>query len=562
MNRDTFLESFGHIADAPGGIDRLRSMILDLAVRGELVPHETDDEPASDFLARVRDERVGSGGEVRTGRRRALNHKEGAEGSGPPAPPPPGWAWSTLGNLFAMQAGKNIPAGAIRESGSYPCYGGNGIRGYVETFNRDGSFPIIGRQGALCGNVNLAEGQFFATEHAVVVETFAGTSVAWATLALAGLNLNQYATATAQPGLSVARISTVAIAVPPLAEQARIVERVAELTKLCNELEQQQAACMEARRALAVSTLNRVSEAESAHDFRSAIRALADTIDLHLAPGEGDLAALAQVRQAIVDLAVSGHLTRQDSTEESTRGLIRRIAAARDHLVKTGAIRKPKPVMALSEQDVPFAVPRGWSWCRLGDLLVAPLSNGRSVPTREDGFPVLRLTAMRGDIIDLGERKGGDWAERQARPYLVGGGDILVARGNGSLSLVGRASRVVDPIGPVQVAYPDTMIRIQPPRDAIDSAYLTLLWNSRLVRTQLELKARTTAGIYKVSQDDLRDVVLAIPPFEEQRRIVRSLARLTTLCDELEAQLTAAREVRGVLAASVAAHVAGEPSTS
>lgn len=92
--------------------------------------------------------------------------------------------------------------------------------------NRIGDYPIIGRQGALCGNINRATGEFYATEHAVCVETFCNIDVTWACFFLEALNLNQYATATAQPGLAVANINTVLIPVPPLAEQNRIKNKI------------------------------------------------------------------------------------------------------------------------------------------------------------------------------------------------------------------------------------------------------------------------------------------------------------------------------------------------
>lgn len=127
--------------------------------------------------------------------------------------------------VFTLQAGKNISSSEIKEnpySGSFPCFGGNGIRGYVSSANHDGDYPIIGRQGALCGNINRATGRFYATEHAVCVSTYVKTSVEWACIFLEALNLNQYATATAQPGLAVSNINEVLIPVPPLNEQLRI----------------------------------------------------------------------------------------------------------------------------------------------------------------------------------------------------------------------------------------------------------------------------------------------------------------------------------------------------
>ena len=132
---------------------------------------------------------------------------------------PNGWCISTIGNVFTLQAGKNITANHISSSKNnktaYPCFGGNGLRGYVNDFNRQGNYPIIGRQGALCGNINLAQGNFYATEHAVTVERYCNVDLMWVFYALIYLNLNQYATATAQPGLSVNVINEIPIAVPP-----------------------------------------------------------------------------------------------------------------------------------------------------------------------------------------------------------------------------------------------------------------------------------------------------------------------------------------------------------
>ena len=197
--------------------------ILQAAISGKLTKQHPEDGTAKDLLETIKTERQ-------------QLEKEGKIKKQKPLPPvdktdepfnlPDSWVWSRLGRVFNMQAGKNVAVGNISEVGEYPCYGGNGIRGYVADYNRDGTYPIIGRQGALCGNINVASGRFFATEHAVVVETFGHTSPAWAALALEQLNLNQYATATAQPGLSVEKLKVVPVPVPPVDEQERIAAKL------------------------------------------------------------------------------------------------------------------------------------------------------------------------------------------------------------------------------------------------------------------------------------------------------------------------------------------------
>lgn len=159
-----------------------------------------------------------------------------------------------------------------------------------------------------------------------------------------------------------------------------------------------------------------------------------------------------------------------------------------------------------------------WPVRSLGEIVRQPLTNGRSVPTRVGGFPVLRLTALKAEGVDLQERKGGAWSREEASRFLVAEGDFLVARGSGSLDLVGRGSLVRRM--PDEVAFPDTAIRIRPRVEQISPEYLSLLWNSPMVRIQVESMARTTAGIYKVNQSHLYSVRLPVPTLGEQRRIV------------------------------------------
>lgn len=139
-----------------------------------------------------------------------------------------GWKPSVLAAACEMQAGKFVSASNIYErnqDGLFPCYGGNGLRGYTVTRTHDGTYPLIGRQGALCGNVRLVSGQFHATEHAVVTTPKTAIDVGWLYYTLDLLNLNRFATGQAQPGLSVDVLENVSLAIPPLElEQQKIAE--------------------------------------------------------------------------------------------------------------------------------------------------------------------------------------------------------------------------------------------------------------------------------------------------------------------------------------------------
>jgi len=189
-----------------------------------------------------------------------------------------------------------------------------------------------------------------------------------------------------------------------------------------------------------------------------------------------------------------------------------------------------------------------WRTVRLHHLLAEPLRNGRSVPTvalAAKGFPVLRLTAIRDGTVDLRERKSGAWSSSEAWPFLVCRGDFLIARGNGSLSLVGRGALVRHE--PDAVAFPDTMIRARPDLAKVIPEYLSLQWAADGVRHQVEAMARTSAGIFKVNQRALEQVELRVPSVAEQRRIVAILEEHLSSLDAADASLAAARRRLAVL---------------
>ena len=158
-----------------------------------------------------------------------------------------------LGDMLEMRAGSSISSKYIFERSDsehiYPCYGANGVRGYVRSMTREHDASIIGRQGALCGNVTYAYGPFFATEHAVVVSPRVELSQRWLYHALIVANLSQYATKSAQPGLSVRRVAEVEIPVPRLSEQYRIADLLDRFDALVNDISSGLPAEIAARRA-------------------------------------------------------------------------------------------------------------------------------------------------------------------------------------------------------------------------------------------------------------------------------------------------------------------------
>ena len=265
-------------------------------------------------------------------------------------------------------------------------------------------------------------------------------------------------------------------------------------------------------------------------------------------------ANLKRYRASVLKAACEGKLIPTEAEIARSEGrdyepadrLLKRILAERRARWESQEKRRGK----YKEPVVPDAsalreLPEGWVWATVDALLIEPLSNGRSVKTASGGFPVLRLTALRQGQIDQSEFKNGAWAAQEAERFLIQEGDFLVSRGNGSIKLVGIGGLV----GPVQtpVAYPDTLIRFRlHPEIAI--TFFAGLWNSSMIREQLESMARTTAGIYKVNQQDLSLCVIPLPPLAEQCRMVAEVDRRLSIIQQaeatVEANLTRAERLR------------------
>ena len=151
---------------------------------------------------------------------------------------PRDWEITSLGRICSMKSGIGITSASIDEFSRYPCFGGNGIRGFTERFTHSGRFSLIGRQGALCGNVVLVEGKFFASEHAIIVTASAKTDTDWLFFVLDRMHLNEFSESSAQPGLSVSKILLLPVACPPLLEQNAIAEALSDSDALIESLEQ------------------------------------------------------------------------------------------------------------------------------------------------------------------------------------------------------------------------------------------------------------------------------------------------------------------------------------
>lgn len=151
---------------------------------------------------------------------------------------PEDWEVGELSSVCAMKSGESVTSADLDDGAKYQCFGGNGLRGRIDRFTHDGNYALVGRQGALCGNVVRVCGAFFASEHAIVVTPSKQANIDWLAYILRRMNLNQYSESSAQPGLSVSKLLRFSLAIPPKDEQDAIADVISDMDKEIEAIEQ------------------------------------------------------------------------------------------------------------------------------------------------------------------------------------------------------------------------------------------------------------------------------------------------------------------------------------
>ena len=323
----------------------------------------------------------------------------------------------------------------------------------------------------------------------------------------------------AVPNVNATKLKSIMVPVPPAREQHRIVAKIEELF---SELDKGIESLKTARAQLKV--------------YRQAVLKHAFEGKLTAQWREENKDKLEKLEQLLAHI-------KQEREARYERQLKEWKAAVKiwQECGKSGQKpRKPKtPVTLFLPRKGEIAnlpsLPNSWLWIKVQALLAEPLANGHSVKDRASGFPVLRLTAIKTEKLDLSEAKNGDWEYEDALSYLVQQGDFLLARGNGSKRLVGRGGVV--PAVERDVAYPDTMIRLRLDPKVVDGSFFSYVWNSRLLREQIEGTARTTAGIYKINQGHILDFMVPLCSLSEQEVVVERLSVILSTIDAMEATI-------------------------
>ncbi len=558
MNPDLLLAHYDRIADAPDAIARLRRLIFDLAVRGKLVPHDPNDEPASELLKRIENEKVRL---VKVGEIKSRNHTVRNLSEPIAFKCPRGWVLSELGEVTLKitdgahktptYVAKGIPFISVKDfsSGKLDLSNTRFIPEkehqalYLRCDPRRGDI-LLGRIGTLGKAVLVETDVEFSLFVSVGLIRFDHRYInpIYFRLLLnspfveAEFDRIKIGGGTHTNKLNLGDLHTVAFPLPPLAEQHRIVAKVDELMALCDKLEATRKEREATRDRLALSSLARLNT-PAPETFQADARfALNNLSSLTTRRDQ-----IKQLRQTILNLAVRGKLVPQDPKDELASELLKRIAAV-----------KSRPSPQQKTADAPFECPAGWAWAKVGQILDLRRDISYGViklgpEPKTGGVPTLRCSDVRPGFIDLsGVRKVEENIEADyARTRLKGGEIVINIRGT-----LGGVALVPSNLKGHNVA---REVAVIPIANDLCGPFLVYLMLSPYFWDHIQSNLRGIA--YKgLNLGILRDLPIPLPPLAEQLRIAVKVDELMALCDRLEASLTTYDSTRRSLLESILHH--------
>jgi type I restriction enzyme S subunit len=540
MNAERLLALYDQVAEAPDAVPCLRRFVLDLAVRGKLVPQDPADEPASELLKRIAAEKWRL---VRAGAAR----RDSTPSTAPPDqhafPIPSAWAWvpATFPTFGVSDPGKKVKTKDVREAGTFPVVdqGKVLIRGYIDDPEKviKVADPII-VFGDHTREAKFIDFDFVVGADGVKLLQPISVNASYYFLALQWLPLDSRGY-----GRHFKLLKASALPLPPLAEQHRIVAKVEELMALLDRLEAARTAAEATRDRLTAASLARLTapDADSA-DFSANARFALATLPILTTRSD----QIKPLRQTILNLAVRGKLVAQDPTDELVEASITAIREKRGGMIRNKEIRREKPLAPIQDDEAPFSIPESWRWVRVGELALFTQygTSARAAPS-ETGIPVLTMgNIQNGVVIRTNEKRIPEASDELPALYLKNF-DLLYNRTN-SAELVGKTGlyRGDDDC----LTFASYLIRIRLSSEDTSPVYVNLAMNAPVFReTQIVPHIKKQTGQANVSGSTLKNMLIPLPPLAEQHRIVARVDALMALCDRLEAALATADTTRARL---------------
>ncbi|WP_413483672.1 restriction endonuclease subunit S [Shewanella baltica] len=552
------------------GIKKLRELILELAVRGKLVPQDPNDEPASVLLERIAAEKAQLVKEGKLKKQKPLPEISEDE---KPFELPQGWGWSgfdylPLGYSVGLDRGKSQqgPDNKFRyfKMNNISNEGGFDLKNVVFVdasdeeveqytlkdydllFNTRNSKELVGKTCVYVSdspepilyNNNILRACFSENKLSFILDI-------WMRSPTGKLELEKIKSGTTNVwAIYQGKLALLHCIIPPLEEQHRIVAKVDELMSLCDALEAQTEASISAHQTLVETLLNALllpqatANTASQSDI-SLERPFTNRFDMdwqrvaeHFDTLFTTAASIDTLKQTILQLAVMGKLVKQDPNDEPAAKLLERIAKEKAQLIKEGKIKKQKLLPAITEEEKPFELPNGWAWSRFG-LLGYDMGGGTPSKSNSDywngDIPWVSPKDMKRPFIDTAIDSVSKKAVEETTIKLVPENSLLmVVRG----MILAHSFPVAITLKPVVINQDMKALVF----NFLEPEFVLLMMKG-LKSKMVGLVEHSSHGTCKLVSDKLWGISVAIPPLEEQHRIVAKVDELMALCDQLKARL-------------------------
>ncbi|MCS0180006.1 restriction endonuclease subunit S [Vibrio alginolyticus] len=529
------------------GVKKLRELILELAVRGKLVPQDPNDEPASVLLERISVEKAKLVKEKKIKKQKDLPAISDDE---LPYLIPENWEWCRLDDIcFGITSGSTPPKSSFNESEGIPYLKVYNIRDQKVDFDykpqfvdiechltklkRSCLYPgdvIMNIVGPPLGKVAIISNDYpeWNCNQAITffrpIETSLNTYIYTYLRAGTFLKAIDLIGTAGQDNISVTKSRSILLPTPPLKEQHRIVAKVDELMALCDQLEQQTESSIEAHQVLLTTLLDTLTNSADADELMQNWARISEHFDTLFTTEE----SIDQLKQTILQLAVMGKLVPQDPTDEPAAELLKRIAEEKAQLVKEKKIKKQKALPPISEDEKPFELPSSWEWCRLPDL--GELARGKSKhrprndpKLYENGnIPLVQtgdVARANGTILTY-TAKYNELGLAQSQLWPKGTLCITIAANIADTATLG-----------FDACFPDSVVGYTPYDKEIPTVYFDYF--IKTAKENLERFAPSTAQ-KNINLEILSNVLVPCPPMQQFPRIVEKVNLLLGICDELK----------------------------
>jgi type I restriction enzyme, S subunit len=518
---------------APDGIKKLRELILTLAMQGKLVPQDPADPPASELLK-----------EIEAEKRRLV--KEGKLKKQEPLPPikpeevpyevPAGWAWVRFGTVTINRDSERVPVAKdnrINIKGIYDYYGASGIIDQVNDYIFDKALLLIGEDGANLINRStpiafIAQGKYWVNNHAHVIDGISYDFLKYIENYINSIDLKPYVTGTAQPKMNQAKMNSILVPLPSLAEQKRIVAKIDQLMVVCDRLEAERNERNRKRLILHRTAMDQLLSAADAPSFDVAWSFIVRNFSVLYSVPEN----VVELKKAILQLAVMGKLVSQNPADQPASELLKQIEAEKRRLVKEGKIKKQEPLPAIKPEELPCQLPFGWvsaSMLELGYFL-----GGKTPSTNKNSFwngtiPWVSAKDMKTHYIK-------DSEDHITEDGVASGLAMIPAE---SILMVVR-SGILRRTFPVAINSVNCTINQDLKAlvlfSNVYSEYVLLMLRGfeKLILNRLTKRGMT---VESVMFSEFAAYKFPLPPLAEQQRIVAKVDSLLALCDTLAQQL-------------------------